>query len=73
MKLKLKKEYLNYSIGANKSKRVYFRDLEPEKYEYYYNSGYADFFDVEKKVKQLETPLNDELKINIKEEDDTNK
>jgi len=73
MKLKLKKEYLNYSISGGKSKRVYFRDLNPDKYEDYYKSGYADFFDVEKVVKQLQTPINDELKINIKEEDDTNK
>jgi hypothetical protein len=71
MKLKLKKEYLNYSIISRFGK-VYLTDLDPEKYEEIYKSGYSNFFDVIKETKKVEDAIIDS-ELKIEDKDDTNK
>jgi len=46
MELKIKEQYLEYSIGGGKVKSTKLKNLNPRHYERYFNSGYADFFEV---------------------------
>jgi hypothetical protein len=46
MELKIKEQYLEYSIGGGKVKSTKLKNLNPRQYERYFNSGYADFFEV---------------------------
>lgn len=51
MKLKIKEEYKEWSIGGSRSKSTKLRNMDPYLYEYYYLNGYSEFFEeiVEKK------------------------
>jgi hypothetical protein len=46
MELKIKEQYLEYSIGGGKVKATKLKNLNPNQYERYFNSGYDDFFEV---------------------------
>lgn len=46
MKLRVKEEFLLYSIGGGKMKKMRLDNIPPELYEKYYNLGYKDFFEV---------------------------
>jgi len=46
MKLRVKEEFLHYSIGGGRMKKIRLDNLPPELYEKYYNLGYKDFFEV---------------------------
>lgn len=84
MKLKIKDKYLDYSIGGGSLKTIKLIDIDPLLYEKYYNNGFSEFFEKEKKnltikdnkvIEELmdiiEEKLEDEK--NIKKEDDINK
>ena len=59
MELKIKEQYLEYSIGGGKVKSTKLKNLNPRHYEKYFNMGYAEFFE------DLTTPnkVIDELPI----------
>lgn len=44
MELKIKEEYLEFSIGGGKVKQVKLKNLNPYEYEKYYNLGFRDYF-----------------------------
>jgi len=67
MKLKLKQEFIEYSISC-KGERIYFGDIKEEDYEKYYKMGYTKFFQ-EVKIKEKEIIIE---KINKEEDNDTN-
>jgi hypothetical protein len=70
MKLKLKREYLEHSIGGGKLIKRKFKNIHADEYEYYWNLGYTEYFIVEKeKAKAKEIELIEEKEI----EDDTDK
>ena len=69
MKLTIKKEYLNCSVGGGKLKNINISDIKPEDYISLYKSGYSFIFDI-KKEKEVQKEASDE-KIN--DLDDTNK
>ncbi|MFY8170052.1 MAG: hypothetical protein ACOVK2_02930 [Candidatus Fonsibacter sp.] len=46
MELKVKEEYLEYSIGGGKMKSTKLKNILPEQYEYFYNNGFEEFFNV---------------------------
>ena len=70
MMLKIKEEYLEYSIGGGKVKLTKFKNLNPNQYETYFNSGYSEFFEVivEEDEIDIDTFLND-IKIEDSEDD----
>lgn len=84
MKLKIKEEYLDYSIGGGLLKTIKLIDIDPLLYEEYYNNGFSEFFEKEKKssiiknnevIEELMDIIEDKLEDekNIKKEDDINK
>lgn len=46
MELKIKEEYLEYSIGGGKMKSTKLKNMIPEQYEYFYNNGFEKFFNI---------------------------
>ena len=44
--LKVKEEYLEYSIGGGKIKSTKLKNLNPSQYELYYNKGFKYFFEI---------------------------
>jgi methylmalonyl-CoA mutase cobalamin-binding subunit len=70
MELKIKKEYLDYSIGGGKMKVVKLKNLPENKWKEYYDMGFKKFFTVVKKVEPvIETIVEENKDI----ENDTNK
>lgn len=55
MDLKIKKEFLEYSIGGGKLKVVKLKNLPVSKYKTYYDMGFSKFFTVIKKVITFDT------------------
>ena len=74
MELKIKEQYLEYSIGGGKIKSIKLKNLQPNRYEYFYNNGFSEFFDVikEEEIKEEEITYItiDEEEFIIDEEDD---
>jgi hypothetical protein len=46
MNLKVKEQYMEYSIGGGSVKSVKLKNLNPLQYEKYYNMGFKDFFEI---------------------------
>lgn len=46
MELRVKEEFLLYSIGGGKVKKIRLDNMPPELYLKYYNLGYKEFFEV---------------------------
>ena len=46
MMLKIKEEYLEYSIGGGKVKLTKLKNLNQNQYEKYFNMGFKDFFEI---------------------------
>lgn len=44
MELKVKEEYLEYSIGGGDMKVTQLKNIIPEHYDYFYNNGFSEFF-----------------------------
>ena len=74
MELKIKEQYLEYSIGGGKIKSIKLKNLQPNRYEYFYNNGFSEFFDVikEEEIKEEEITYTtiDEEEFIIDEEDE---
>ena len=73
MKLKLKPEYLVYSIGGGRTIKKRLKNVHPSEFEALYNAGYSEFFEViDEKPKKV---VKDEIieKENNNDIDDTNK
>jgi hypothetical protein len=66
MKLKVKEEFLKYSIGGGKMTKIRLDNMPPELYEKYYNLGYTEFFEVVE-YKPLKKKNNDSEDIKIEE------
>ena len=67
MKLKIKEEYKEWSIGEGRNRPVKLKNLDPTLWEYHYLNGYSEFFEeviIEKKETKKEVILN-----NISKED----
>jgi hypothetical protein len=52
MRLTIKEEYLEYSIGGGKMKAIKLRNLPVGLYQKYYDLGYTQFFNVEEITKK---------------------
>ena len=65
-KLKLKREYLNWSIGGGKLKKRKFCDIHESEFPMYWNAGFTEFFEVieEKPIKKEKTPEIEKLEDN---------
>lgn len=75
MKLKIKEEYKEYSIGGGRVNTIKLKNMDPSLYEFYYKNGYKEFFEevntnIPKKGKSSLEPIKGE---NNDIEDDTNK
>jgi hypothetical protein len=68
MNLKIKKEYLEYSIGGGKLKTLKLKNIPESQWETYYDMGFKKFFTVLKPV--VVEPIVEE---NNNIEDDINK
>lgn len=66
--MKLKKEYLEYSIFV-KGKRLYFAEMNEKQMKHWSENGFKGFFEATKPVKA--DKIEDKKEIN--EENDTNK
>jgi hypothetical protein len=72
MKLKIKKEYIDYSVSKNR-KRIYFIEMNDEQKAFWFSNGFDYIFDVEKpkKVEPIkELPIEEKI---IDKLDDTDK
>ncbi len=72
MKLKIKKEYIDYSVSKG-GKRIYFIQMTDEQQSFWFNNGFDYIFDVEKpkKVEPInELPIEEKIINNL---DDTDK
>jgi len=61
MKLKIKEEYKEWSIGESKNRLIKLKNLDPTLWEYYYLNGYSEFFEeviIEKKETKKEIILD---------------
>ena len=56
MKLRIKEEYLTYSIGGGRMPKTKLHDIPEELYQKYYDMGYSEFFEV---VKEKVSKKND--------------
>ena len=54
MKLELKKEYWNFSIGGGRTNTIKLKDICETLYENLYNSGLSDYFIVSDSKVQIE-------------------
>ncbi len=64
MKLKLKNDYLHYSIGGGNLRNIKLSDISPEDYIKWYNLGYTEFFYVvDDKTSKKKNNEADETKI----------
>ena len=52
MKLKVKEEYLEYSIGGGRLKKMKLHNIPTELYQKYYDMGFQEFFEVEEEKKK---------------------
>lgn len=66
MKLKLKEQYLEYSIGGGLMKATKLKNLKESEYIKYYNSGFQSFFEV------IEEPKKKKVIEKIEEDNDFN-
>ena len=57
MKLKIKEEYKEWSIGEGRNRPVKLKNLDPTLWEYHYLNGYSEFFE-EVIIEKKETELN---------------
>jgi hypothetical protein len=78
MRLKLKPEYLEFSIGGGKTIKRKLKNIDPSEFEKLYNLGYKEFFEEvdtkpSKKQKEVLEPLKIDNKIDFNIEDDTDK
>lgn len=75
MELKVKEEYLEYSIGGGKMKSTKLKNILPEQYEYFYNNGFSEFFNVIEEEVIIEEEVNYTKEVEeeffTEEEDDT--
>jgi hypothetical protein len=69
MELKIKKQFLEYSIGGGKLKLVKLKDLPENKWKQYYDMGFKEFFSIVK-TKVVEPEI---IEKNNNIEDDFNK
>lgn len=71
IKLKLKREYLNHSVGGGKFKKRKFCDVHESEFQKYFNAGFTEFFEVveEKPLKKEKPVLKEEIKENNIEND----
>ena len=80
MEIKIKEQYLEYSIGGGKVKEVKLKNLNPRHYERYFNNGYSEFFEYIKESNEIidklptieEDMFLEDIKIQEVEEDDFN-
>ena len=52
MKLRIKEEYKEFSIGGGRMNKVKLANLDPSLYQSLYDSGYSEFFYEEKPSKK---------------------
>ena len=52
MKLRIKEEYKEFSIGGGRLKKIKLKNLDPSLYQSLYDNGYSEFFYEEKPVKK---------------------
>ena len=71
MELKIKEQYLEYSIGGGKVKQVKLKNLNPHEYTKYYNTGFKEFFVSDSKEIVEDLPIIEEYEFlnDIKIED----
>lgn len=72
MKLSIKKEYLEWSIGGGRLKTFKLKNLPKSEYQKYYDLGFSEFFEVVKKKSKFQErlqELEEENKIDIQEND----
>lgn len=62
MDLKIKKEFLEWSIGGGKLKTIKLKNLPENKWKEYYDMGFKKFFTVIKKVEPVIEPVIEENK-----------
>ena len=68
MKLKIKEEYKEWSIGGGRNRPLKLKNLDPSLWEYYYLNGYSEFFEeviVEKKETKKEISNNKDIENDI--------
>jgi len=68
MKLKIKDEYKEWSIGGGRNRPLKLTNLDPSLWEYYYLNGYSEFFEeviVEKKEIKNEISNNKDIENDI--------
>jgi hypothetical protein len=67
MKLKIKEQYLEWSIGGGRVKNIKLKDIKEKDYPKYYDNGFQSFFEV------IEEPKKKKVIEKIEEENDSNK
>ena len=78
--IKLKREYLNFSVSVAGFKKRKFHDIHESEFQKYFDAGFTEFFEVveEKPLKKEKTLKTEDFdyklpELKIDEENDTDK